>query len=274
MDENPPERPAPEPQAESVWIVAEPGYVPPDPDEPPPLELGTATAGVRPWGTLVLVLVWTLVVLALATRHEMGDSAAYLAWGANATGLPHGATAWRLLASTFLHDGIAHLFFNGLTMLVFGPAVERIFGHRGLWPVYAVGGAAASLASVAWRAHQGVPSLSLGASGAIFALGGALLAAAVRLRRRLAPGRARALGAAMLFLVAQSLAGGVTRHGTDNVAHAAGLAAGFLVGLVLPVAPRLGGPERSAPATAIAMLCAAALAVALALAVRGGFGIG
>lgn len=269
MTGDPPHTPtAPEPE---VWLVP-PDFVPPDPDETPPLDLAAATGGVRPWGTLALVLTWTLVVLVMAMRHELGDRAAYLAWGANATGLAPRDTAWRLLASTFLHDGIAHLFFNGLSMLVYGPAVERLFGRRGFWPVFVLGGAAASLASTLWRAHQGTPSVSLGASGAIFALGGALLAAALRLRNRLGVGRARALGAALLFLLMQSLAGGVTQNGTDNVAHAAGLIAGFGFALVLPLVPGVGGPARAPAAAVLAAACAAALAVSFAIGVRGGLG--
>src|SRR5205085_62699 len=120
MTSDPPRGPAADP---GVWLVP-PGYLPPDPDETPPLDLHKATAGVRPWATLALVLTWTLVVLVMAMRRELGDRAAYLAWGASATGMPPLETAWRLLASTFLHDGLPHLFFNGLSMLVYGPAVE------------------------------------------------------------------------------------------------------------------------------------------------------
>ena len=269
----PPERAAfeePPPEA-----FDEPVFVPPDPFEPPPVELWATVGDVAPWGTALLVLSWAAVFATVAFRGELGDTSAYVAWGASVTGLEPRDTAWRLLASTFLHDGPAHVFFNALAMLIYGPAVERIFTRWAFWTVFAVGGTAASLGSLLWRAaHHGAYSLSVGASGAIFALGGALLVGAFRLRHRLAPGRARALGAALMFLVAQALAAGFARHGTDNAAHASGLVAGALVGAAVPLSPRLGGPRPGAMMLALGTLCALALAAALALAVRGGLGLG
>jgi len=250
----------------------EAGYLPPDPDEPPPVELWSAVGDIPPWGTALLLLSWAAVFAALALRREIGDPQALLAWGGSATRLDARDTAWRLLASTFVHAGVAHVFFNATSMLIFGPAVERILTRSGFWVVYAAGGAVASLASLAWRAgrHDLGLSVSVGASGAIFALGGALLACAVRVRHRLAPGRARAMGGALLFLIGQGLAAGFTENATDNAAHAAGLAAGALLGALLPLSPRLGGPASGAAMRTLGTAAALALAISLALAVRGG----
>lgn len=252
------------------------GYVPDDPEEPRPLELWSAVGDVRPWGTLLVLLAWGVVFLLTARGASMDDAGAMLAWGANATRLDAPASAWRLLASTFLHAGVAHVFFNATSLMVVAPAVERLFTRWGFWVVYAAGGAGASLASLAWRgAHDGgARSLSVGGSGAVFALGGALLVAAIRLRGRLAPTRARAFAAALLYLLAPALAAGMTRHGTDNVAHAAGIAGGALLGMLLPLSPRLGGPPTPVPVRVLAVVCALALAAALALAVRGGLAHG
>jgi membrane associated rhomboid family serine protease len=248
------------------------GFIPPDADEPPPVELWSAVGDVRPWGTLALILSWAVMFLLIAVRGEMGDASAYLAWGASATHLPPFDTAWRLLAATFLHAGVAHVFFNSTSMLIFGPAMERIFSRWAFWMVFAIGGVASSLASLAWRAarHGAESSLSVGASGAIFALGGALLVGAIRLRHRLAPGRARALGAALLFLLAQGLVAGFTKHGTDNIAHAAGLASGLALGAVLAISPRLGGSPPGLATRTLGALAVVALAASLALALRNG----
>lgn len=249
-----------------------PGYVPPDPDEPPPLELWSAVGDIPPWGTALLLFSWAAVFASLAFRQEIGDARALLDWGASTTGLDPRETAWRLLSSTFLHAGVAHVFFNAATMLIFGPAVERILTRWGFWVVYAAGGAGASLASLAWRAgrhHVGL-GISVGASGAIFALGGALLVCAYRVRHRLAPGRARALGGALLFLIGQGLAAGFTRNATDNAAHSAGLVAGVLLGAMIPLSPRLGGQAPGLAIRVLGTIAALALAAALALGVRSG----
>ena len=249
-----------------------PGYLPPDPDEPPPVELWSAVGDIPPWGTALLLLSWAAVFATLEFRREIGDQQALLAWGASATGLDARDTAWRLLASTFVHAGAAHVFFNAASMLIFGPAVERILTRWGFGVVYAAGGAAASLASLAWRAarHAAGLSISVGASGAIFALGGALLVCAYRVRHRLAPGRARALGGALLFLIGQGLAAGFTENATDNAAHVAGIATGALLGALLPLSPRLGGAASGPVMRSLGTVAALALAVSLAMAVRGG----
>jgi len=224
----------------------EAGYVPPDPDEPPPVELGRV-GDVLPWSTSAVLLAWALVFFWFASRAQMELNPAYLAWGANVDGRPPGETAWRLLASTFLHAGAAHVAMNAVSLLLFGSSVEAVFSRWAFWIVYAFGGAAASAGSLAWHAwrHPETSRLSVGGSGAIFALGGALLASTLRLRGRLAVGRARALAAGALFLLTQSLVAGFSHLGTDNAAHASGLVAGFAIGALLPVSERLGGARVS-----------------------------
>jgi len=267
------EPPAPDDPDE---LELNPGLLPPDPDEPPPVDLSSTVGDVVPWGTALLLLSWAGVFAALALRREIGDSHALLAWGASATRRDPLDTAWRLLASTFLHAGMAHVFFNATTMLILGPAVERMFTRSGFWVVYAAGGALASLASLAWRAARDGPglSISVGASGAIFALGGALLVSAWRVRHRLATGRARAMGAALLFLLGQGFAAGFTRHATDNAAHAAGLAAGAVLGAIVPLNPSLGGRDQGPALRILGTIAALALAAALALGPAGSAGLG
>ena len=269
----PPDGEAPEFEVE---LEPEPGQLPPDPDERPPVQLWNSVGDIPPWGTLLLVLSWAAVFATLALRGQVGDTDPLVAWGGSATGLTLRETAWRLLASTFLHAGAAHVFFNAATMLVVGPAVERVFARGGFWVVYALGGAMASLASLLWRASHtmGGLSVSVGASGAIFALGGALLVGAFRLCHRLAPGRARALAGSLLFLLGQGFAAGFTRHATDNAAHAAGLVAGGVLGTLIPISPRLGGPASGAAMRVLGSVAGLALAVSLALAVRSGLGAG
>ncbi len=249
---------------------------PPGEEEKPPLDLWSAVGDLPPWGTMLLLFAWALDFALRAFRGEVGGAEGLITWGASVTHASPADAAWRLLASTFLHAGPLHLALNAATMLVFGPAVERIFTRAGFAAVFALGGALASLASLAWRSatvHGGL-SVSVGASGAIFALGGALLVAAVRLRHRLAPGRARALGGALLFLIVQAFASGFTHYGTDNAAHAGGLLAGAALGAVLPLAPQLGGTGPGRALRALGALAALALCAALALGVWRGLSSG
>src|SRR5438046_1180998 len=131
--------PAPEPGPPAGLEETAAGYIPPDPDEPPPVELWRAVGDVQPWGTLLVLFPCAAMFLLLAARHALDDDYSLLAWGASATGLPARESAWRLLASTFVHAGPGHLFFNATTLLIFGPAVERVFTRWGFWIVYAAG---------------------------------------------------------------------------------------------------------------------------------------
>ena len=271
MENDPPDPDAPAQPDDAVDPeLAALGYVPPDPDEPPPLELWTAVGDVHPWCTMLLLFSWAAMFLLTAVRGGLADPGELIDWGANGTHLPWRESVWRLLASTFLHAGATHLFFNATSLLIVGQAVERIFTRWRFWIVYIVGGAVASGASLAWRSSHAGASFSVGGSGAIFALGGALLVAAIRMRRHLAPTRARALAAALLYLIAPGFAAGYAHPGTDNVAHAGGLACGALLGAWLPLDPRLGGRRSGVVLRIAASLCVLALAASLARAVFGG----
>ena len=271
-DPREPVRPASEPGID----LDDAGYVPPDPDEPLPVELGRV-GDVLPWSTMIVLLVWGLIFLWFAVRAQMELNAAFVAWGANVGGRPPLETAWRFLASTFLHAGALHVGLNAVNLLLFGSSVEAVFSGGSFWIVYVLGGAAASMGSAAWHAWRDpvADHLSVGGSGAIFALGGALLASSIRLRARLAVGRARALAAGALFLLTQSLVAGFSHLGTDNAAHASGLAAGFVIGVLLPVSERLGGPREpvAVEVAGVAALVTAivALAVAVASGLRAGY---
>lgn len=250
-------------------------YVPPDPDEAPPVDLWAAVGDVVPWGTVAFLLAWGAVFVTFALQGAFDDRRALIAWGASLTGLPAAESAWRLLASTFLHAGPGHVLSNAVSLLIFGPTVERLFPRWGFWIVYTLGGAAASLGSLAWRSarHGGLESLSIGGSGAVFALGGAVLVASLRLRHVIPAGRARALGASVLFLMLPGFTSGFTRNATDNAGHAAGLIAGMLLGAMVPLHEQLGGRPRTGITQAVGVLAALALAFSFVWSVVHGLGV-
>lgn len=267
----PPSPPDPDP-------FAEPESFDPDPDEPAPVELGAAVGDLPPFGTVLVLLACAIVFAAQAVRGEVGDSAALVAWGAsigNAYGLE---AAWRTLASTLVHGGGYHLLLNSISLLMYGSAVEAIFARSSFWLIYVFGGIGASTGSLLWRTTRGTGAgISVGASGAIFALAGSLIFAAIRLRGRLPVGRWRAIIGATLFLVVQALASGLAEYRTDNAAHASGLIAGIVLGAFVPLNERLSGPPADPEAEArrrrwavVGMLAALMLATAfVASMVRG-----
>ncbi|XP_040369657.1 RHOMBOID-like protein 5 isoform X3 [Rosa chinensis] len=79
---------------------------------------------------------------------------------------------WRLLSCMWLHAGVVHLVVNMLSLLFIGIRLEQEFGFIRIGPLYVLSGLAGSLASTN---HGKESSVSVGASGALFGLLGAML---------------------------------------------------------------------------------------------------
>jgi rhomboid protease GluP len=138
---------------------------------------------------------------------------------------------WRFITPVFLHGGIIHLAFNTWVMLDLAPAVEQIYGSHKFLVLYVVTGAAGFVVSYFWHPY----GISVGASGALCGLIGAMIAYGHRNRTRLGDSvKSMYLRWAIYILVF-----GVLVSGIDNAAHLGGLAAGFLFGMIVDDIPLL-----------------------------------
>ncbi len=92
-------------------------------------------------------------------------------------GVSDGA-AWELVTSMFAHIEVWHIGFNMLALWILGPQLELVLGRARFLSLYLLSGLAGST-MVYWAApeYQG----TLGASGAIFGLLGALLVVVVKM---------------------------------------------------------------------------------------------
>jgi rhomboid protease GluP len=159
---------------------------------------------------------------------------------------------WRPLTSMFLHAGWMHLLFNGWALYQIGALFEIWLGAKRMLGTYFATGIAASFASIAWSEYRGHPEgLSVGASGAIFGLMGALIAFLARRRGRLNPA-ARSILSQLLFWAAINVFFLSSFGMIDNAAHIGGLVAGLAIGFVLrdpaPLATPPMPPEPPPPA--------------------------
>jgi rhomboid protease GluP len=130
---------------------------------------------------------------------------------------------WRLITAIFLHGGLLHIGFNMWVLMDIGPMVEDLYGSARYFFLFVVTGAAGYLVS-SFFGH-----LSVGASGSLLGLIGVLLAATTG-RKSLA---AQALRSALIRWLVYIGVLGLLMSGTDNAAHAGGLAAGYLLGRVM-----------------------------------------
>ena len=77
---------------------------------------------------------------------------------------------WRLFSAIFLHGDLTHLGFNMLALYIWGRHIEVLFGRWRYVVIFLLAGLLSTAASFAFTAAN-----SLGASGAIYGLFGALL---------------------------------------------------------------------------------------------------
>lgn len=78
---------------------------------------------------------------------------------------------WQLITYSFLHGGLAHIFFNMYALFMFGGEIERLFGSRWYLAFYGVCVITAGLAQLAVAAFTNSPPYpTIGASGGVFGL--------------------------------------------------------------------------------------------------------
>lgn len=149
-----------------------------------------------------------------------------LEWGANRRSETTGGDWWRLVSSMFLHGGIMHLFLNIYGLVIAALFVEPVFGRIKYFILYFASGICGSLASIYWYEN----TISVGASGAIFGLYGAVLGL---LLTNAFPKDGK-IGILMFIgpYVGVNLLVGLT-GGIDNAAHIGGLVSGAVFGIIL-----------------------------------------
>jgi rhomboid protease GluP len=135
---------------------------------------------------------------------------------------------WRMISAAFLHGGPDHLIGNILMLFALGMACEHAFGLSQFLVLYLGSALSGSLLSMLGSKP------SVGASGAIFGLAGALIVLFWRCRDRLHV-RDRRIGIVLLLWAGYQLLLGFGFMGevVDNRAHLGGLLGGMVLGLVL-----------------------------------------
>ena len=149
-----------------------------------------------------------------------------LEWGANRRFETMNGDWWRLVTSMFLHGGIMHLFLNIYGLVLAAIFVEPILGRRNYAILYMISGICGSLASIWWYSN----TISVGASGAIFGLYGAILG--LLLTDAFPKGGKKGMFIMIGIYVGINLLFGLT-GGIDNAAHIGGLLSGGLLGIIL-----------------------------------------
>lgn len=130
---------------------------------------------------------------------------------------------WRLVTPMILHNGFAHMLFNSFSLVLFGPALERILGKMKFIFVYATAGIAANIATLLL---EPMTYIHAGASGAIFGLFG-FYAAIIVFRKDLL---SRQNSQTILTIIVIGVIMTFLQPNINVTAHIFGLIAGLLIG--------------------------------------------
>ena len=135
---------------------------------------------------------------------------------------------YRLITSIFLHGGLIHLACNMYSLYVIGPQLESFFGKIKYTIIFIGSGIIGNLLSMAFLQNSFV---SVGASGAIFGLLGAILYFGYHYRVYLSG----VIKSQIIPLIILNLAIGFMATSIINLAHIGGLIGGVLVSMAVGV---------------------------------------
>ncbi len=131
---------------------------------------------------------------------------------------------YRFITSIFIHIGLAHLYFNGYALYIFGPQIERLMGPKKFLLFFLLTGIGGNLLTFVFN----FISVSAGASGSLFGLFGAFLYLIHRHRDMVPPqGRKSILRLLLINLAITFIIPSISIS-----AHLGGLIMGYLLSYV------------------------------------------
>ncbi|MEM2933253.1 MAG: rhomboid family intramembrane serine protease [Candidatus Pacearchaeota archaeon] len=150
-----------------------------------------------------------------------------------------GEKLWTIFTSMFMHANLMHLFVNMMSLLFLGSFLERLIGSKRFLFIYIVSGIVASLAFVffalVFKSDLNVPAV--GASGAIFGIGGILAVLTPRLPVFILfiPIAMPMWFGIVLMLAVMWIVSAIVGLPIGNTAHLGGFVAGLIYGFYLRI---------------------------------------
>jgi rhomboid protease GluP len=160
----------------------------------------------------------------VAFTGGFGDTNSLIAHGALYGPLVARGEYWRIVTSAFLHGGLMHIGLNMFALVQVGTYLETLVGSVRMLAIYTIALIGSGIAVFLFSPND----VTVGASGAIFGIFGALVAIGLRLGPR-----GRGLITQTLPIVGLNLAFGFSMPNISNAGHIGGLASGFLAGLAI-----------------------------------------
>jgi membrane associated rhomboid family serine protease len=220
--------------------------------------LARSRANRRPRVTLALLAINIAAAIAVTGLAAQPSASALIRAGALFRPAVQAGEWWRAFTAMFLHGDWVHLGLNMYVLYLLGRFAEDVLGPLRFFVIYVAGGLAGWVASTLALQQVG---LSVGASGAIMGLLGAIIVLLIVRRGTWPEAWRRSLLWTMLVVGALQIYAGFQLPIMDNAAHMGGLVGGAVAALLIAPGGLVG---RS--------FVARALVVALAAAALVGFG--
>ncbi|OLS34238.1 rhomboid family intramembrane serine protease [Bacillus sp. MRMR6] len=132
---------------------------------------------------------------------------------------------WRLLTPIFLHSDFTHVLFNSFSLILFGPALERLLGSGKFLFIYLASGLIANIATLI---IEPLTYTHVGSSGSIFGLFGFYISILAFRRNTLSQQNSQII----LIICALSLIMTFIQPNINITAHIFGLVGGFILGAI------------------------------------------
>ena len=156
-------------------------------------------------------------------------------YGCNYGPLVKEGEIWRLVTHIFLHGSLMHILLNMYSLFILGNQIETLLGKVKFFVIFMISGICGGLLSAVLN-----DVASVGASGAIFGLMGAMLCFGYHYRTYIGD----ALKRQILPVIILNLVIGFMSTGIDNFAHIGGLIGGIFCTMALGVENKSKGLER------------------------------
>lgn len=192
----------------------------------------------------VNILVW-LVMFCCGVNLFTANGYTYIKWGANFAPLTLTGDWWRLITSSFIHQGVFHLLLNMFWLCLFGLISEIAYGSRHFLFAYFYTAIFSAYFSLIF--HTDAPCL--GASGAVYGCFG-LCISAFLLHEVMSENRKEMLFTFLPFL-GYGLFYGLIKKNVDLAAHVGGLLSGFILGICYEMLARIVPKEKLSQAQGI-----------------------
>lgn len=207
-------------------VGMEPNHNPPTPNTPPSPNhrVRITLPTVQPILTYIILGIIGVIYLYGNSLGALQSQLFMLDWAKINERILYDGEYYRLFTSIFFHLDMMHILFNGYALYLFGRDVESLFGHVRFALIYVLGGITASLASLLYT-----DAVSIGASGAIFAIFSAMGVYLHRHRHLYGDGAQRRLSQMGILALINIGFGLLPDANIDNAAHIGGLVGGFIL---------------------------------------------